>query len=204
MLMQSIHAGLTHVGIALRDPEEFALRWDRQSDYRIAIWAALGLTAMAGTALYGVTLGIGAGIAPMFTKAILLTIAAGFAWAVPLPALYVINSLTGSRLRTSTTLLAALVTTSWGGLAMIASVPIGWFFSVALPAQVPDLISSTTADRIVGAVNLIVFTGVGVSMADIFRRVMHALEPQRTAPLWFLALVGLIGAQLFYLLGLFT
>ncbi len=41
----------------------------------------------------------------------------------PLPALYILNSLNGSKLPASSTLLAALVTTSWGGLAMVASIP---------------------------------------------------------------------------------
>jgi len=51
------------------------------------------------------------------------------AWAIPLPALYILNSLSGSRLAASSTLLAALVTVSWGGLAMIASIPIQLVFS---------------------------------------------------------------------------
>src|SRR5919198_4645244 len=82
------------------------------------------------------------------------TVAAGVAWSLPLPALYVLNSLTGSRLRASTTLLAAQVTTSWGGLAMIAAIPISWFFTVAL-ADFP---------AIVLLVHLAVFTIVGVAM----------------------------------------
>ena len=42
-------------------------------------------------------------------------------------------------------------------------------------------------------------------MVDVFSRVMHRLEPAREAePIWYLALVGLIGAQLFYALGLFS
>lgn len=203
MLRSSLRAGLAHVGVALREPEEFALRWDREKNYGLEVWLALGVAAACGTALYGATMGIGAGLDTIARKAVLMTLSAGFAWAVPIPALYVLNSLTGSRLRASTTLIAALVTTSWGGLALIASVPIAWFFSVAAPAQAPDLISQSTAGFIVGAVNFIVFTGVGVSMGDVFARVMEALEPRRRAPIWFLALVGMIGWQLFYLLGLF-
>jgi hypothetical protein len=191
--------------MALREPEEFALRWDREAGYKIWVWVALGLTATLGTLTYGMTMGIGWGPAAMVSKATLLTIAAGLAWAVPLPALYVLNSLAGSRLRASTTLLAALVTTSWGGLALVASVPINWFFSVAIPAQAPELISPTTAAILVLGVNLIVFAGVGVSMGDVFWRVMNALEPRGDRnPIWFLGLVGLIGAQLFYLFNLFT
>src|ERR1044072_4939452 len=85
-----------------------------------------------------------------------------------LPALYILNSFTGSRLRASTTFLAALVTTSWGGLAMIASIPVNLFFTAALPVP-----------HVVLLVNLVVFAGVGVSMVDVFCRVMARLEPER-------------------------
>lgn len=169
------------------------------------VWLSLAATAVLGTTCYGMTMGIGAGAEAIVVKAALLSLAAGLAWAVPLPALYVLNSLAGSRLRASTTLLAALVTTSWGGLALVASVPISWFFSVAIPAQSPELIGAATASHIVLGVNLLVFAGVGVSMADVFQRVMNALEPDSDRnPIWFLALVGVIGSQLFYLFRLFT
>ncbi len=137
-------------------------------------------------------------------RGIELTIAAGLAWAIPLPALYILNSLTGSRLRASTTLLAALVTTSWGGLALVASIPINWFFSVAVPSLPTDLIGASAGHWIVRLVNLLVFLGVGVSMVDVFGRVMNALEPDMGRyPTWFLILVGAIGAQLAFLFNLF-
>jgi hypothetical protein len=121
-------------------------------------------------------------------------VAAGLAWGIPLPALYILNSMTGSHLPASSTLLAALVTTSWGGLAMIASVPIAWFFTVAIPHP-----------GFVLLVHFIVFTGVGIAMLDVFGRVLRRLEPERgAAPLWWLGLVGVIGAELFYFLGLFN
>lgn len=173
----SLRASLRHVLVALREPEDFALRWDREAGYGVLVWLALAATAALGTTLYGVTMGIGGGAAAMLIKAALLTGAAGMAWAVPLPALYILHSLDGSRLKASTTFLAALVTTSWGGLALVASVPISWFFSVAIPAQAPELFSPRAASLIVLGVNLLVFAGVGVSMADVFARVMRALEP---------------------------
>jgi hypothetical protein len=121
------------------------------------------------------------------------TAAAGIAWSLPLPALYILNSLSGSRLRVSTTFLAALVTTSWGGLAMIAFIPISWFFSEALPFPGVLLL-----------VHLAVFTVVGVAMIDVFCRVMERLEPRRgRVPGWWLLLVGAIGGELFYAFGLF-
>jgi hypothetical protein len=203
MQRETIRAALTHVGIALRHPEEFAARWHRGDVvYGAPIWASLVLTAMAGTVCYGMTMGIGQGLTAVGTKAALLTLSAGLAWAIPLPALYILNSLGGSRLRASTTLLAALVTTSWGGLAMLASIPINWFFSTAIP-DLPA-IPSLAAKIIVMLVNLLVFTGVGVSMADVFGRVVERLEPAGgRKPLWFLALVGLIGSQLVVLFHLF-
>lgn len=204
-MQQSIlRHSLAHVGLALREPEEFAARWhEHQARYGGPIWIALGLTAVAGTTGYGMTMGIGQGLPAVAGKAFWLTLAAGLAWAIPLPALYILNSLVGSRLRPSTTLLAALVTTSWGGLALLASVPISWFFSTALP-DIPGL-GAAGARLLVLAVNLIVFAGVGFSMVDVFGRVMERIDPDAgRRPIFFLVLVGMIGAQLFYLFHLFA
>jgi hypothetical protein len=41
-------------------------------------------------------------------------------------------------------------------------------------------------------------------MCDVFRRVMQTLEPERGYwPIWWLMLVGVIGAELFYQFDLF-
>jgi hypothetical protein len=110
-----------------------------------------------------------------------------------LPALYILNSLSGSRLSVSSTFLAALVTTSWGGLAMVASIPINWFFTTAIPHS-----------GFVWLVNVVVFAGVGVAMSDVFGRVMQRLEPARgRTPIWWLGLVGVIGCELFAFFDLF-
>jgi hypothetical protein len=189
-----MRAGIGHVGEALRDPERFAERWNnREANYRWWVWAALTLTAILGTTTYGMTMGLLGTPEDVLAKSVKLTFAAGLAWAIPLPALYILNSLSGSRLKASSTLLAALVTVSWGGLAMMASIPVNWFLSAAIPHAGFVLI-----------VNLIVFAGVGTAMADVFQRVMSRLEPQRPRPpIWWLFLVAAMGAELFYFLGLF-
>ena len=194
MFRSRLRAGLAHVGQALREPEAFTLRWHHEgAPYAWWVFAALALTAVAGTLSYGMTLGVLGGPRRMAACALACTAAAGIGWGVPLPALYVLNSLSGSRLRASTTLLAALVTTSWGGLALMASIPINWFFTAAVPVGWFVLL-----------VNLVVFAGVGAAMAAVFCRVMEALEPARgRAPGWWLALVGAIGGELFYAFGLF-
>lgn len=193
MFRKHLQTGIAHVGLALRDPEEFAVVWNEgRSDYHWPVWAALLTTAIAGTLTYGMTMGLLGGAGDIFFKAFICTLSAGIAWAIPLPALYILNSLSGSRLSASSTLLAALVTVSWGGLAMIASIPINWFFTATIPHA-----------GFVLAVNLVVFTGVGVAMIDVFRRVMARLEPQHVTPVWWLLLVGAIGGELFYFFGLF-
>lgn len=193
MFRRHLQTGIVHVGLALRDPEEFAVVWNEgRSDYRWPVWAALLTTAIAGTLTYGMTMGLLGGAGDIFFKAFICTLSAGIAWAIPLPALYILNSLSGSRLSASSTLLAALVTVSWGGLAMIASIPINWFFTATIPHA-----------GFVLAVNLVVFTGVGVAMIDVFRRVMARLEPQHVTPVWWLLLVGAIGGELFFFFGLF-
>ena len=195
MLRDQLRAGVAHVGLALREPESFAAAWNEGAvRYSLPVWAALGATAILGTTIYGMVMGMLGGPGDVLAKAFSCTLAAGLAWGIPLPALYILNSMAGSRLPASSTLLAALVTTSWGGLAMIASVPIAWFFTVAIPHP-----------GFVLVVHLIVFAGVGVAMIDVFGRVLRRLEPERgTAPLWWLGLVGVIGAELFYFLGLFN
>ena len=194
MFRDDLRVGIHHVGLALRDPEAFAARWnERRGEYQWPVWIALLVTAIMGTTTYGMTMGLLGGAQSIAYKAFVCTLAAGLAWAIPLPALYILNSLSGSRLAASSTLLAALVTVSWGGLAMIASIPINWFCTATIPSS-----------GFVLLVNLIVFTGVGVSMVDVFRRVMLRLEPQRqAAPLWWLAIVAIIGGELFYFFGLF-
>lgn len=194
MSTTSFRAGIQHVQIALRDPEEFVFRWHTgQAAYPWWIWASLFGMAILGTSTYGLTMGLLGGPEQMLRKALLCTLCAGVAWGLPLPALYILNSLNGSRLKASSTLLAAMVTTSWGGQAMVASIPINWFLTAAVPHP-----------GFVLAVNLVVFAGVGIAMTDTFARVMCWLEPERpTAPIWWIMLVALTGSELFYFVGLF-
>lgn len=194
MIRDHLRQNLSFIHEALRQPEDFALRWHLQGrPYSWSVFAALALTAIAGTTTYGLILGLTGGLPEMFRCGGAFTLAAGIAWSLPLPALYILNSLTGSRLRASTTFLAALVTTSWGGLALLASIPIAWFFTAAVPNAL-----------VLHVVHLCVFAGVGVAMADVFSRVIERLEPHRgRLPAWWLLLVGIIGAELFHALGLF-
>jgi hypothetical protein len=190
-----MQSGIAHIGQALREPEDFAVRYNTGSvSYRWWVWVSLALTAILGTTTYGMTMGLLGGAGDVVRKGLLCTFSAGLAWGIPLPALYILNSLSGSRLSAGSTLLAALVTTSWGGLAMIASIPVNWFFTAAVPHA-----------GFVLLINLVVFTGVGIAMIDVFRRVMLKLEPERgAAPVWWLMLVGIIGTELFYQFGLFN
>ena len=195
MAATTLRAGFAHIHQALHEPEEFALRWDSgERRYPWWVWIALALTAIAGTTTYGMSMGILGGVERILLAGLSCTLAAGLAWGIPLPALYILNSMSGSRLSVSSTVLAALVTTSWGGLAMIASIPINWFLTIAIPYG-PFIL----------AVNLIVFAGVGVAMIDVFGRVMQKLEPTRgRLPATWLALVAAIGGELFYFFGLFN
>ncbi|HEX4069568.1 MAG TPA: hypothetical protein VHX68_00295, partial [Planctomycetaceae bacterium] len=175
-MREQIRLGIVYVGRALREPEDFAERWRTGAvRYSAWVWGALLATAILGTTTYGMTMGLLGGPGQVFAKGFICTFAAGLAWAIPLPALYVLNSLAGSKLSISTTILATLVTVSWGGLAMLASIPINWFFTTAIPHP-----------GFVRLVNLVVFAGVGVSMIDVFRRVMCRLEPERQGiyPAW--------------------
>ena len=183
---------------ALRAPEDFAVAWDRSSRGErparwIPIFAVFFLSAVLGTAAYGLTMGLTRGAPEMIARSWKAVVAAGGAWATALPTLYIFNSLLGSSLRLSTTFLAALVTTSFGGLAMLASIPVNWIWSVA-----------GFSGAWILAVNLAVFAGVGLSMADTFLRVMRAVDPRsRSFPLVWLMILGCVGGEYYYLLGLF-
>ena len=197
MLVQEIRTGIHEVGVALRRPEELTVRWrDRRTAQapRPIVFAVLLANAVAGTAAYGLVMGLGGGAASMLAAAVKAPLAAGAAWTVALPALYIINSALGSKLDFSTTLLAALATVSFGAMAMLAGVPITWFFTVAVPSEAVRLL-----------VQLVTFAAVAVAMVDVFMRTMRALEPDRGrgyALLW-LVLVGVIGTELMVFLDLF-
>lgn len=197
-VVEDLRASIREVGLAVRRPEALAVRWrDRGESPTVTplVFPVLLLNAIAGLAAYGLTLGLHRGVGGMLEGAVKAPLAAGTAWALALPALYILNTTFGSKLDGSTTLLAALTTVSFGALAMLASVPVNWFFTLATPWPATRWL-----------VNLAVFSGVGVCMIDVFLRVMKALEPERTrafAVVW-LGLVGVIGAELMALIRLFT
>jgi hypothetical protein len=50
MLVAQLRPGMAHVGLALRMPEEFAVRWnDGTVRYRWGVWVSLMATAIFGT-----------------------------------------------------------------------------------------------------------------------------------------------------------
>src|SRR5262245_60894576 len=105
MFRERLRHSLRQVGEALHEPEAFVLRWHRDGAcYGAAVFAALMLTAIAGTTAYGMIMGLIDGPGQMFLGGLRCTTAAGLAWGLSLPALYILNSFAGSRLRASTTL----------------------------------------------------------------------------------------------------
>jgi hypothetical protein len=195
-LSSEIRAGIQEIGLAVRHPEAFAQQWRDRHVFRArpsVMVPVLIVNAMLGFAAYGLTIGLHNGALAMLEQAVLCA-ACGTAWLMAFPALYVINSLLGSKLNASTTMFAALVTISFGALAMLASVPVSWFFAVTLP-------STATGAQLV--VQVIVFAGISFCMVDVFLRVMRVLDPHRQpsyAFVW-LCLVGTLGVELMNLLG---
>jgi len=184
---------------ALRRPERLAQRWNARGNAPggVTAWVfpVFLATAIFGIAVYGLTMGMHAGAVGMLTRAVTAPLAAGLAWTLALPALFIINSALGSKLELSTALLAALITVAFGSTAMLASVPVNWFFALALPYAWARLL-----------VNIVIFAGVGVCMVDVFIRIMRHLEPERShwfAHVW-LSLVGIIGIELFAWLDVFA
>jgi hypothetical protein len=199
MSVEMMAQAIREVGRAVRRPEELACRWQRRRKEVSkappkAVFAVLLANAVLGTAVYGMVMHMHRGAVGMGQGALLFPTAAGLAWTLAFPALFIIHTALGSRLDFTTTALAALVTVSFGAAAMLASVPIVWFFGLALP-YVP----------VRWAVHLVVFAGVGICMCDVFLRVLRALEPERVPVFGFiwLALLSSLGTQLFGLFGLF-
>lgn len=199
MIQFDIFEGLRHVGRSVRQPEQLVVGWrDRHEKPNeaptSAIFVAFLATAILGLFIYGLTMGLYRDAWGMWSAGLRAPLAAGSAWTLALPALYIFNRRTGSDLDASTTLLAALVTCAFGALAMLAGAPVNWFFTLALPYAVTRWL-----------VNLVIFTFVGIAMTDVFFRIMRALEPQRSrfVPSVWLFLVGSLGFELMLLLELF-
>lgn len=191
----SLRTALSEVGQAIRRPEQLALRWQDSPDRSyLMLLSTLLANAAFGAAAYGVTMQMHHGLEGMVRGAIVTPLAGGVAWLMALPALYIFNSALGARLGVKPTALAASITVCFGAWAMLAAVPVNWFFTLAAPYDLTRIL-----------VNLLVFCGVGLAMADVFLRVLKALEPERTSGFGYvwLALVGVIGAELFYLFGAF-
>ncbi len=196
--MPDVHHALLDVGLTVRNPEELARRWqgrhERDDSPSPWIFGALLLTAVAGTVVYGLTMKLHAGFASMLLGALTMPACAGAAWSLAVPSLYIVNRTRGSEVDLSTTLLVALVTVAFGSLAMLASVPVTWFFTLALPFEAARWL-----------VNIVVFTGVGFCMSDVFRRTMIAVDGDGDTLFHFvwLGLLTIVGSELFYLSGLF-
>ena len=186
---------ILEVGWAIRRPEQLIRHWhEAGGDTVRTLIVVLLLNATFGVAAYGMTMQMHHGALGMLRGAVLTPLAAGGAWVIALPALYICNSVLGSRLSLPATVLAASVTVCFGAWAMLASVPINWFFSLALPYAPIRLLT-----------NLVVYTGVGLCMSDVFIRVLQALEPGRS-PMYgyiWLGLVAVIGTELFSIFGVF-
>ena len=116
---------------ALRTPEAFAL--ESAETAPPTVHAALALTASLGVGLYGLAMHLPQGLAAAAEGGVAAILAAGVAWSATLPSLYVIGSLNGSALSLRAVALATLLAVSFGGFAMIASIPVLWFFELCLP-----------------------------------------------------------------------
>jgi len=180
---------------ALRDPESLLRAWRDHGTraYPASLFAfLLGVTA-AATAAYGLTMGLPLGWQVALERAITFTLAAGAAWIVALPTLYIAGNILGHKLEASTTVLAATLTVHYGSLAMLASIPIHLLFAAVFAnATVTFLI------------NLVIFTGVGLCAADVLLRSIDVVDPTaRPFAVRWLVLLGVIGAELFSLAGIF-
>lgn len=191
-----VNTALRSVGQVVRRPEALALAWrDGAVTGRALIILVMLGTAAFGLAVYGGLMRMHDGPASMLSGALRAPFAAGLAWTIALPALYIVGGAFGSKLSASTTLLAASITVAFGALAMLAGVPIAWFFSIAVDGRDLHML-----------IHGLTFAGVGVCMADVFLRVMAALEPEGGSGfrIGWLVLLGVIGLELFLVFNVFV
>lgn len=184
-------------GLAFRDPEAFSLRWHREGQpYSLGVFVGLALVALIGTFAYGLLLGVNSSDPErLLYCGGMNALAAAIAWAVPLPAVYILNSMTGLRMRASTTFLAALVTAAWGGFAFLAFLPIALVYLLSFPESKGLALFA----------HLVVFALVGFSMAYVFGRQIERIEPRRGGGrVWWLWLFVCLEVQLLYTFGLIT
>jgi hypothetical protein len=176
---------------ALREPERFtaAGAFARPS---LGTLVALGGTATLGVGAYGAAMHAHDGLAAAGFGLVAAIGAAGATWCATVPSLYVLGSLNGSRLDPYGVALTTLTMVSFGGVAMLASVPVLWFFETCLPVDGARL-----------AVHVLTFAGVGLSMMDVWVRSMRRVEGGRLLHLAFLALFALVGLEMFLVFGLF-
>ncbi len=192
--MHRVRFALAEIGASIRQPADLALRWQRGEIDPIVIPVFL-VAAAFGVGVYGVTMHLNSGPLAMVQAAWLAPLAAGSAWLIALPALHIISAALGSQLDARAVLLVASAGVAFASTALLASVPIAWFFHLALDEPGISM-----------AINLVVFTGVGACMADVIRRMLRAIEPGRKhsfALVW-LGLLGLVATELFVLADLLT
>lgn len=175
---------------ALREPEAFALRWD-EDEAPLWLYAALAGTAAVGVGSYGAMLHAWRGGFGLLQFGFGAAAAAGLGWSAAMPSLIVLGGLLGSRLAPRTVVMASLVAVSFGGLAMLASVPVLWFF---------ELVTAHPLGRAFAMLSSV--TGVGLCMADVFTRCMRALEGFRLFHWLWVGLFGAVSLEMFILFGL--
>jgi len=90
--LDDLRQSIRQVGFALRRPEELAVKWrDRTAAGPPSplIFLVLLANAIAGLAVYGLVMRLPDGVQKMIYGAVSAPLAAGLAWALALPALYI-------------------------------------------------------------------------------------------------------------------
>lgn len=193
--LDSLRRAVAEVGEAVRRPRDLARRWHRRdSDSSfLVVLAVLLANAAFGLGAYGLTMRMHLGAGGMLEGLLLTPLAAALAWGLTLPALFVGERLLGRTIQFRTAVLTAAIAFSFGSSALLASVPVNWFFTAFVPSELTHL-----------AINTVVFAGIGYCMWDVFVRVTDALyeqPPGLYSRLW-LVLTATIGFQLFFQFGL--
>lgn len=182
---------LTQVLDAVRTPEEHAAA-HAEPDFaelsRLAAAASVGISGWGGMIHWH------EGVGAVLWGALHALLVAGLSWAIAIPALIVLSSLSGSKLPTVRLVHASLMTVCFGGLAFLSSVPVIGLVEVVSGHDVFARVASNT----------LAVLGVGACSAFIFFRLADDLEGLGLVHLAWMGVFGTLFIEIAYLTDLFA
>jgi len=123
--------------------------------------------ALCSFGLYGLMMSLQSGMGVMLRGLWSFPVAMLFAWCVTLPSFCILQSLLGGWLEFRTILIASSISMGVASMLLLAFIPMGWFFSMAL---------SDPGHRFL--VHMAMLGSAAACMMDVLVGVLHCLDPE--------------------------